>query len=137
MKENKKSFKEVVKENKGKIITGVACTTTLVITGLLIKEKIDAKVLKESYNELAEVASSKLNLLNSKVEVIHEAMSEGMLQEAIATTTRKFNNRMDILDRLKGNENDEKYIKAMDESLVFIRRLNAFHKLEEIYYIED
>ena len=39
--------------------------------------------------------------------------------------------------RLKGNENDDRYIKALEEANVFERRLKAFNKLAETYTIED
>ena len=145
--ENKKTFKEVVKEHKYQIIAGAACITTGVVSYLLFKEKANTKMLNNCMKDLVEehdlmkadfelVAES----LANKVEVIHEAMSEGMVQEAIATTTRKLNTRMDIIDRLKAicdYEYDERYIKAVEEAAIFKRRLAAFNKLAETYTIED
>lgn len=83
-----------------------------------------------------------VNKFKETVETIQEAMSEGMIQEAIATTTRKLNNRIDIRDRLlsKGNleyKEQVKLNKTLEEIEVFERRLNAFNKLEEKYFIED
>ena len=127
MKENKKSFKEFVVEHKYQIITGAACITTGVVTFLLFKEVKKNESVKE---------------LQQTVEMIQEAMSEGMVQEAIATTTRKYNNRLDIIDRFKDKNNlrqneKDKYNKALEEAAVFKRRLEAFHKVEKKYFIED
>lgn len=127
MKENKKSFKEFVAEHKYQIITGAACITTGVVTFLLFKEVKKNESVKE---------------LQQTVEMIQEAMSEGMVQEAIATTTRKYNNRLDIIDRFKDKNNlrqneKDKYNKALEEAAVFKRRLEAFRKVEKKYFIED
>lgn len=150
--------KKFVKEHKYQLIAGASIAATGVVSILLLKEKVNHKALLESLNNQTEMndilkecigdladenESMKTyyddvigNLLE-KVEVIHEAMSEGMVQEAIATTTRKLNTRFDIMARLKGNENDDRYIKALEEANVFERRLKAFNKLAETYTIED
>ena len=133
MKENKKSFKEFVEEHKHRIITGAACVTTGVVTYLLFKE---VKKNNELLNENKIVTK-----LQETVDVIQEAMSEGMVQEAIATTTRKLNNRLDIISRLSNKENmdfteSEKLVKALEDSKVFERRLKAFNKLADKYTIE-
>ena len=150
--------KKFVKEHKYQIIAGVSVATTGVVSILLLKEKANNKALLESINNQTEMNDmlkgcigdladeneamkayydDVIGNLLEKVEVIHEAMSEGMVQEAIATTTRKLNTRFDIIARLKGNENNEKYIKAVAEADVFKRRLNAFNKLAKTYTIED
>ena len=133
MKENKKSFKEFVEEHKHQIIIGAACVTTGVVTYLLFKE---VKKNNELLNENKIVTK-----LQETVDVIQEAMSEGMVQEAIATTTRKLNNRLDIISRLSNKENmdfteSEKLVKALEDSKVFERRLKAFNKLADKYTIE-
>ena len=133
MKENKKSFKEFVEEHKHQIITGAACVTTGVVTYLLFKE---VRKNNELLNENKIVTK-----LQETVDVIQEALSEGMVQEAIATTTRKLNNRLDIISRLSNKENmdfteSEKLVKALEDSKVFERRLKAFNKLADKYTIE-
>lgn len=133
MKENKKSFKEFVEEHKYQIITGAACVTTGVVSYLLFKE---VKKNNELLNENKIVTK-----LQETVDVIQEAMSEGMVQEAIATTTRKLNNRLDIISRLSNKENmdfteSEKLVKALEDSKVFEKRLKAFNKLADKYTIE-
>ena len=150
--------KNFVKEHKYQIIAGASITATGVLSVLLLKEKISNKSLMESLKSQTEkndvlqkcigdladenetikaYYDGAIGALFEQVEVIHEAMSEGMVQEAIATTTRKLNTRLDILSRLKGNENEEKYIKALKEAEVFKGRLKAFNKLAETYTIED
>lgn len=154
--------KNFVKEHKYQIIAGVSITATSVVSILLLKEKVNNKALLESLNNQTEMSDilkecigdladenesmktyydDVIGNLLEKVEVIHEAMSEGMIQEAIATTTRKLNVREDIIAQLKDNLNDigrkEKYDKAVREAIVFKRRLKVFNKLAETYTIED
>ena len=150
--------KKFVEEHKHQIIAGASIAATSAITILLLKEKANNKSLSESLKNQTEIsdelkkcigdlADENDNLkayyddvigsLLEKVEVIHEAMSEGMVQEAIATTTRKLNTRLDIVARFKGNENNEKCIKALEEANIFKGRLKAFNKLAETYTIED
>ena len=154
--------KKFVKEHKYQIIACVSITATGVVSVLLLKEKANNKALLESIKNQTETNDilkrcigdladeneamkagydEVIGSLLEKVEVIHEAMSEGMVQEAIATTTRKLNTREDIKDQLKEHLNDickkEKYDKAVREAEVFKRRLKAFNKLAETYTIED
>ena len=155
--EKTKSF---VKEHKYQIIAGTGVVATSVLSILLLKEKANNKELLKNLNNrndilkdcVGDLANENESLracydevvgdLLEKVEIIHEAMSEGMVQEAIATTTRKLNTRLDIIDRFKDNVNLrhnelEKFNKAMEEANVFERRLKAFNKLAETYTIED
>lgn len=141
MKKERKSFKEVVCDNRGKILTGALCITTATLGYLLFKEVKQNEILKIE-NVKLNTENKMVNKFKETVETIQEAMSEGMIQEAIATTTRKLNNRIDIRDRLlsKGNleyKEQVKLNKALEEIEVFERRLNAFNKLEEKYFIED
>ena len=150
--------KKFVKEHKYQIIAGASITATSIVSILLLKEKANNKslleslknqtekndVLKECIGDLADENDKMkayyddvIGVLLEKVEVIHEAMSEGMVQEAIATTTRKLNTRLDIVARFKGDENNEKCIKALEEANIFKGRLKAFNKLAETYTIED
>lgn len=141
MKKERKSFKEVVYDNRGKILTGALCITTVTLSYLLFKEVKQNEILKIE-NVKLNTENKMVNKFKETVETIQEAMSEGMIQEAIATTTRKLNNRIDIRDRLLNKNNLDhteqmKLNKALEEIEVFERRLNAFNKLEEKYFIED
>ena len=127
MLENKKSFKEVVKEHKYQIIAGAACITTGVVSYLLFKE------IKKN---------NSVNDVQETLQVIQAAMSEGMVQEAIATTTRKYNVRMDKIDHLTSKcklkyDEQKKLEKAMAEAAVFKRRIEAYRKVESKYFIEE
>lgn len=139
--EEKRSFKEVVIANKHAIITGAACVATCVLGCLLIKEIKVNKVLKDKNTELLEKAFL-VNNLNEEVELIQEAMSEGMIQEAIATTVRKLNFRTDKRDHLLGMDALDEYRKLdlnriEREIKIFTRRLTAYNALKDRYYIED
>lgn len=141
MKKERKSFKEVVYDNRGKILTGALCITTATLSYLLFKEVKQNEIIKME-NVKLNTENKMVNKFKETVETIQEAMSEGMIQEAIATTTRKLNSRMDKRDHLLSKNNlkyDDKIKleKTLEEIEVFERRLNAFNKLEEKYFIED
>lgn len=141
MKKERKSFKEVVYDNRGKILIGALCITTGTLSYLLFKEVKQNEILKME-NVKLNTENKMVNKFKETVETIQEAMSEGMIQEAIATTTRKLNSRMDKRDHLLSKNNlkydDQiKLEKTLEEIEVFERRLNAFNKLEKKYFIED
>lgn len=136
-----KNTKKFVKEHKYQIIAGTACVATGVVSILLYKEINKNKALSIE-NAMLKEEVKKVDILAEKVEVIHEAMSEGMIQEAIATTTRKHNTRLDIIARFKDKENlrgqeKEKLNKAIEDEKVFSRRLKVFNKLADTYTIEE
>lgn len=137
----KKSLKEVVMENKHYIFTGVACASTCVLGYLLFKEVKVNKILKEDNIKLLR-KNCVVHDLKDQVETVQEAMSEGMIQEAIATTARKLNARIDKRDRLLNMPKLDIYRqkeleKTEEEIKVFTRRMTAFSKLRLKYYIED
>lgn len=137
----KKSLKEVVMENKNYIFAGVACASTCVLGYLLFKEVKVNKILNDDNIKLLR-KNCVVHDLKDQVETVQEAMSEGMIQEAIATTARKLNARIDKRDRLLSKINldereKEKLQKTIEEITVFKKRMNAFEKLRVKYYIED
>lgn len=113
----KKSLKQKIKDNRGKIIGGIsiACCGLCVV---LCRDKIFK--------------------LEERIYVLEAAVSEGLFEEAIATTTRKLNSRKDrlayisnknvvdnvLLDKLK-NEIDE-----------LTKRRNSFIKAQSLVGIE-
>lgn len=137
----KKSLKEVVIENKHYIFAGIACTSTCVLGYLLFKEVKVNKILKDDNIKLLR-KNCVVHDLKDQVETVQEAMSEGMIQEAIATTARKLNARIDKRDRLLNMSKLDIYRqkeleKTEEEIKVFTRRMTAFSKLRLKYYIED
>ena len=80
--------------------------------------------------------------LKDKVKVLQEAASEGLYEEAIATTTRKINARKDKLEYLTERSITDKTVnKAIDktksELSILLKRRDAFQKAQDLYYISE
>ena len=118
--DDKKSFKEVVMENKWKILTGVSIVGTVAVGGVCILLLKDNKTLSE-------------------------ILSEGVLQDAISTTNNKINGRKQHLsivnDLIKQSPNDgqliAKKIKIEGELGVLFNRLDKYEKKLHLCEIKD
>ena len=146
-------IKKFVKEHKKDIAIATLALGGCVLAYVVFKDKQQIKKLKEQAVLFLELEKAQDNIdrmvveqmkaTHENMETIKAAMSEGMVQEAIATTTRKLNNRMDIIARLtnvKGEldfDNKMKLKKAMEEAEVFKKRLAAFNKVVEDFFIQD
>jgi hypothetical protein len=130
-----------IKDHKKElIITGLGLVT-IGLTVVATKQYTELKALKKENLDLLTKVDN-VNILKNKIEVIHEAMSEGMVQEAIATTTRKLNVREDKIAHLlnKGNLDcfeQQALNKAKGEAEVFRKRLDAFNELAKQYFIAE
>ena len=107
--------------NKEKILLAASVAGIGVAGYLAIKYKIDTTSLK------------------NRVKILEEIVSEDVLEEAIATTTRKFNYR---IDKIKVYETrvDEESIAKLNEHIkfkeIFEKRLKDFNELKRLRYIE-
>ena len=116
----RKSFKEVVKESKWKILAGTTTVVSVVAIG------VTAVALKDN-------------------TTMFEILSEGVLQDAITTTNNKINGRKQQLrileDLIKRNPNDDglikKSLKIKGELDVLFKRLSKYTKKLYLYKIED
>ena len=116
----RKSFKEVVKESKWKILAGTTTVVSVVAIG------VTAVALKDN-------------------TTMFEILSEGVLQDAITTTNNKINGRKQQLrileDLIKRNPNDDglikKSLKIKGELDVLFKRLSKYTKKLYLYEIED
>ena len=116
----RKSFKEVVKESKWKILAGTTTVVSVVAIG------VTAVALKDN-------------------RTMFEILSEGVLQDAITTTNNKINGRKQQLrileDLIKRNPNDDglikKSLKIKGELDVLFKRLSKYTKKLYLYEIED
>ena len=128
IKTEKKSIKEVVIDNRGKIIAGASAVVIGALGYIIYKEKLD-------YNQL----SIRLREAHEKTDILAEALSEGVFEEAIATTTRKLNSRKDRLNYLLINrdETDEIVIKLKGEIKVLARRRDAFNRAQTVLGISE
>ena len=116
----RKSFKEVVKESKWKILAGTTTVVSVVAIGVTVVALKDNKTM-------------------------FEILSEGVLQDAITTTNNKINGRKQQLrileDLIKRNPNDDglikKSLKIKGELDVLFERLNKYTKKLHLYEIKD
>lgn len=116
----RKSFKEVVKESKRKILAGTTTVVSVVAIGVTVVALKDSRTL-------------------------YEIVSEGVLQDAITTTNNKINGRKQQLrileDLIKRNPNDDglikKSLKIKGELDVLFKRLNKYTKKLYLYEIKD
>ena len=116
----RKSFKEVVKESKWKILAGTTTVVSVVAIGVTVVALKDNRTM-------------------------FEILSEGALQDAISTTQNKINSRVSALrvkqDLLKTRPNDKDIItkieKLKGELDVLFKRLNKYTKKLYLYEIKD
>ena len=116
----RKSFKEVVKESKWKILAGTTTVVSVVAIGVTVVALKDNKTM-------------------------FEILSEGVLQDAITTTNNKINGRKQQLrileDLIKRNPNNDepikKSLKIKGELDVLFKRLSKYTKKLYLYEIED
>lgn len=116
----RKSFKEVVKESKWKILAGTTTVVSVVAIGVTVVALKDNRTM-------------------------FEILSEGVLQDAITTTNNKINGRKQQLrileDLIKRNPNDDglikKSLKIKGELDVLFKRLSKYTKKLYLYEIED
>ena len=123
MEKERRSLKEVVKDNKTKILMG----------GMFIVGFASCYILDCKFN---------MKKNNERISTLYEAASEGLFEEAIATCTRKLNTRMDIISRLEKLENldqqcIDKLMKAKIESGIFQERIDKFTQAQKLWGIED
>lgn len=80
------------------------------------------------------------NKLKDRVRILEEIVSEDVLEEAIATTTRKLNYRTDKI-KVFEKRTDLKSIEKLQEHIqfknLFEKRLKDFNELKRLRYIEE
>lgn len=113
---DRKSIKDVVVDHRGKIIAGAGIISTGALSIMLYK-------------------------INGRVKILEAAVTEGVLEEAIATTTRKLNSRKDRLEYLLNGSNVEKakemISKLEKEIKVLTKRRDTFSKAQKLMGIND
>ena len=125
MKKERRSLKEVVKANKSKILMG----------GMFIVGFASCYILECKFN---------MKKNDERISTLYEAASEGMIQEAIATTVRKLNKREILRDRLvehlknfEDEDTQNKLTKVMEEISILSRRYEKFEEARKAYEIFD
>ena len=104
-----------------------------------INNQLLEKSLKKAEDDLLTVIKDKENLSN-RVQILEEVVSENVLDEAIATTTRKLNYRVSKIEVYK-LKTDEESVAKLNEHIffrnLFETRLKDFNELKRLRYIEQ
>ena len=95
--------------------------------------------LKKAEDDLLNIIKENQNLSN-RVQILEEVVSENVLDEAIATTTRKLNYRVSKIEVYK-LKTDEESLAKLNEHIffrnLFETRLKDFNELKRLRYIEQ
>ena len=120
----KRSFKDVMVDNRGKIIATVGIITTGVVGYMAYKYKIE------------------LNAINERTDVVESAIVEGcIIDQARATVIRKRDYQLGKLNgMLKANRTDGNNLKIIERLKGSIESydvmLKKYDELEKVYSIE-
>lgn len=104
-----------------------------------IDNQLLEKGLKKAEDDLLTVIKENKNLSN-RVQILEEVVSENVLDEAIATTTRKLNYRVGKVEVYKLKTDDESVAKLNEHIFfrnLFETRLKDFNELKRLRYIEQ
>ena len=134
-----KSLKEVVCDNRGKIIAGIGIVGCGILSYMLFKNRNKVIELNTRINILDE----DIRVLTDDNRTLSEILSEGVLQDAITTTSNKINSRTSKLrmfeDRLlNGDLGVENKIQKIKEELeILINRRELYTTKLNKYEIKD
>ncbi len=135
--------KDWIKDHKKEIIVGGVMTIISVAGGVYIY-RLDART--RTYKSVNDILRGQLTTTEQKCNTLMAAASEGLFEEAIATTTRKLNYRKDQLKflgnaRHKGNTQNKDVVAKMtaitNEIDVLVERLSKFRDAQQLYEISD
>lgn len=128
----RKSFKEVVVENKGKIIAGVSIVTAATVGVVLCKNTIEIKnlnavldgqiKLNEAQGDLNHKSIECAKRLTDELVKVRDIAKEGALEEAIAAVKRKIQYRVGKISDLSARplDNDALISKELLEKELII-----------------
>lgn len=128
----RKTFKEVVVENKGKIIAGVSIVTATAVGVVLYKNAIDIKNLSTIVDSQVKLNEVQGEFNNKSVECakritdelvkVRDIAKEGALEEAIAAVKRKIQYRVGKISDLSARplDNDALISKELLEKELII-----------------
>lgn len=118
--EERKSFREVIEENKGKIIAGTTVVAVGVIGYLVYKNNVNAKNIKllgkivdghtDLQNDMVNLAKLELEAdkqIYTELDIVRDIAKEGALEEAIASVKRKIQYRVGKIADLNKRPLDE------------------------------
>lgn len=125
------STKEYIVENKYEIFVDTLVLSTCILGVALVKSEIGKKILEETDYAL-----------KNKVDTLEAALTEGVFEEAIATTTRKIDYRKDRLSFIRDTKDTRKFNKQAISNLereidILTERRDAFKKVQASVGIGD
>lgn len=104
-----------------------------------IDNQLLEKSLKKADADLSIIIKENQNLSN-RVQILEEVVSENVLDEAIATTTRKLNYRVSKIEVYKLKTDDASVAKLNEHIFfrnLFETRLKDFNELKRLRYVEQ
>ena len=147
-----RSLKEVIYENRGKIIAGVGLAACGVLSYVIFKNKSKINLMEDDINMLESDNLTLISCMESDIldltadnATLSSILSEGVLQDAIATTSNKINSRVSRLnlleDKIKLNPNDESMVQKISEIKkdieILLTRKDLYESKLHNYEIKD
>ena len=139
--EERKSFKEVLAENKGKIIAGAATITVGAVGIVLYKQHQTLKALSELSKIDCELdklqgrfnheVKNYIGEITDQFVVVRDIAKEGALEEAIAAVKRKIQYRVGKIEGCKKHNTPEALLQKEiyeKEIKILKEKLTAFEK---------
>lgn len=142
--EERKSFREVIEENKGKIIAGTTVVAVGVIGYLVYKNNVNAKNIKllgkivdghtDLQNDMVNLAKLELEAdkqIYTELDVVRDIAKEGALEEAIASVKRKIQYRVGKIENCVKTNTPEALLskQTYERELVILEgKLELFEK---------
>lgn len=142
--EERKSFREVIEENKGKIIAGTTVVAVGVIGYLVYKNNVNTKNIKllgkivdghtDLQNDMVNLAKLELEAdkqIYTELDVVRDIAKEGALEEAIASVKRKIQYRVGKIENCVKTNTPEALLskQTYERELVILEgKLELFEK---------
>lgn len=116
------SVKEYIVDNRYEILVATLISSTCILGAALVKSEIGKKILEKTDI-----------VLKNKVDNLEAALTEGVFEEAIATTTRKINYKKDKLDFISSRKDkgDSQIVSKLEREIsILTERRDAFEKAQ-------
>ena len=118
------SVKEYIVDNRYEILVATLISSTCILGAALVKSEIGKEILEKTDI-----------VLKNKVNNLEAALTEGVFEEAIATTTRKINYKKDRLSFIRDGKDTREFnkkaiFKLEREIEILTERRDAFEKAQ-------
>lgn len=118
------SIKEYIVDNRYEILVATLISSTCILGAALVKSEIGKKILEETDYAL-----------KNRVDTLEAALTEGVFEEAITTTTRKIDYKKDRLSFIRDAKDTREFNKQAISKLereidILTERRDAFEKAQ-------